>query len=85
MLAAGTANGSPAFAQYKPSVAGSGYDPWALQVLEIEDGGIRHITFFLDTQRLFSLFGMPLRLETSPSAREDVLQAHQRDEAAKLG
>ena len=30
-----TANGSIAFGQYKPSDTGSGYDPWALQVLEI--------------------------------------------------
>src|SRR6185312_2827237 len=34
------ANGSPAFGQYKPSETGSGYDPWALQVVEIENGGI---------------------------------------------
>ena len=29
------ANGSPAFGQYKPSASGGGYEPWALQVLEI--------------------------------------------------
>ncbi|MDP9231279.1 MAG: sigma-70 family RNA polymerase sigma factor, partial [Actinomycetota bacterium] len=33
-----TANGSPAFGQYKPSDSGEGHDPWALQVLEIKDG-----------------------------------------------
>ena len=30
-----SANGSPAFGQYKPSETGGGYDPWALQVIEI--------------------------------------------------
>jgi len=56
------ANGSPAFGQYKPSETGSGFDPWALQVLEIEDGRIVEVTFFLDTERLFPLFGLPPRL-----------------------
>jgi RNA polymerase sigma-70 factor, ECF subfamily len=57
------ANGSPAFGQYKPSETGSGYDPWALQVLELEDGGIAELTFFLGTETLFPLFGLPPRLE----------------------
>ncbi|MGZ8691301.1 MAG: sigma-70 family RNA polymerase sigma factor [Gaiellaceae bacterium] len=57
------ANGSPAFGQYKPSDSGSGYDPWALQVLEISDGRIVEFTFFLDTERVFPLFGLPPRLE----------------------
>jgi RNA polymerase sigma-70 factor (ECF subfamily) len=57
------ANGSPAFGQYKPSESGSGYDPWALQVLQISDGRIVEFTFFLDTERVFPLFGLPLRLE----------------------
>ena len=56
------ANGSPAFGQYKPSESGSGYEPWALQVLEIADGRIVEFTFFLDTDRLFPLFGLPPRL-----------------------
>ena len=58
-----SANGSPAFGQYKPSETGEGYDPWALQVLELENGGIKEFTFFLDTKTLFPLFGLPLRLE----------------------
>jgi RNA polymerase sigma-70 factor, ECF subfamily len=57
------ANGQPAFGQYKPSETGSGYDPWALQVLELEDGRIRQMTFFLEPERLFALFGLPARLE----------------------
>ncbi len=57
-----SANGSPAFGQYKPSEHGDGYDPWALQVLEIERGTIVEFTFFLDTAALFPLFGLPARL-----------------------
>jgi RNA polymerase sigma-70 factor (ECF subfamily) len=57
-----SANGSPAFGQYKPA-EGGGYEPWALQVLEIEDGRIAEFTFFLDTQTLFPLFGLPLTFE----------------------
>jgi RNA polymerase sigma-70 factor (ECF subfamily) len=57
------ANGAPAFAQYKPTADGRGFEPWALQVLEIEDGRIVEFTFVLDTERVFPLFGVPLRLE----------------------
>jgi len=53
------ANGAPAFGQYKPGEDG-GYEPWALQVLEIEDGKVVEFTFFLDTERVFPLFGLPL-------------------------
>jgi len=58
-----SANGSPAFGQYKPSETSSGYDPWALQVLEIADGRIVELTFFLTTDTLFPLFGLPARLD----------------------
>ena len=54
------ANGAPAFGQYKPNEAGDGYEPWALQVLEIENGRVVEFTFFLDTARVFPLFGLPL-------------------------
>jgi RNA polymerase sigma-70 factor (ECF subfamily) len=57
------ANGSPAFGQYKPSESGDGYEPWALQVLEIEDGKIVELSFFLDTETLFPLFGLPLEFD----------------------
>jgi RNA polymerase sigma-70 factor (ECF subfamily) len=57
------ANGAPAFGQYKPSPSGDGYEPWALQVLEVADGRIREFTFFLDTETVFPLFGLPPRLE----------------------
>ncbi|MGH3083587.1 MAG: sigma-70 family RNA polymerase sigma factor [Gaiellaceae bacterium] len=54
-----SANGAPAFGQYKPSESGEGYDPWALQVIETSDGRIGELTFFLDTKTLFPLFGLP--------------------------
>jgi RNA polymerase sigma-70 factor (ECF subfamily) len=57
-----SANGSPAFGQYKPA-EGGGYEPWALQVLEIEDGRIVELSFFLDTDTLFPLFDLPARLD----------------------
>ncbi len=57
------ANGSIAFGQYKPSVSGTGLEPWSLQVVEISDGLISGITFFLDTAGLFPLFGLPPSLD----------------------
>jgi RNA polymerase sigma-70 factor (ECF subfamily) len=56
-----TANGMPAFGQYKPGPAG--LEPWSLQVLEISGGRIAGISFFLDTPSLFPLFELPPRLE----------------------
>jgi RNA polymerase sigma-70 factor, ECF subfamily len=50
-----TANGSPALGQYRP-----GGKPWALHVLDVADGKITAINSFLDTQRLFPLFGLPI-------------------------
>ncbi len=56
------ANGSPAFGQYKPDPEG-GYAPWSLQVLEISDGRIAGLTFFLDTARFLPLFDLPPHLD----------------------
>lgn len=56
-------NGLPGFAQYKPDPEAGGYTPWAVQVLEISDGRITGFHCFLDTQRFFPLFGLPLHLE----------------------
>ncbi len=58
-----TANGAPAFAQYRPVPGGDGYEPWALQVIEIENGKIVEFTFFLDTATIFPRFGLPLELD----------------------
>ena len=55
------ANGSPAFGHYKPGP--NGFEPWSLQVVEVKEGRISGVCFFLDVKRLFPLFGLPARLE----------------------
>jgi RNA polymerase sigma-70 factor (ECF subfamily) len=62
LIPVGAVNGSPAFAQYKPSPEG-GHEAWALQVLEISGGRVGEFSFFLDTDALFPLFGLPQRLD----------------------
>jgi RNA polymerase sigma-70 factor, ECF subfamily len=57
-----SANGSPTFGQYKIDPNG-GHEPWALMVLELRDGKIGELTFFLSTERLFPLFGLPPHLD----------------------
>ena len=60
-----SANGCPAFGQYRRLPSG-GYEPWAIQVLELSEGKIASMSFFLhplDPERLFPSFGLPLRLE----------------------
>jgi RNA polymerase sigma-70 factor (ECF subfamily) len=59
-----TANGLPAFGQYKPDGQG-GYAPWALQVIRMSGDRIAEMTFFLDTANLFPLFGLPLTYDES--------------------
>ena len=62
LVAAPRANGCVAFGQYKPDPAG-GRAPWALKLIEMSAGGrVGRLTFFLDTERLFPLFGLPDRL-----------------------
>ncbi len=56
------ANGSPAFGQYRPSGPHGEHEPWALIVLEIADGRIKGMSSFLDTARIFPLFGLPATL-----------------------
>ena len=63
-LVATSANGCPAFGQYRPDPQG-GWSPWALQVLEVSGGKIAEMAFFLDflnPERLFPQFGLPLHL-----------------------
>ena len=62
LLPTAGANGRVAFGQYKPSPSG-GRDPWALVVLETAPDGIVEFTFFLDTKRLFPLFGLPAHID----------------------
>jgi RNA polymerase sigma-70 factor, ECF subfamily len=64
VIPAGSANGSPAFGQYKPAADGTGLEPWSLQVVELTPTGIGEITFFLDTKKLFPLFGLPLEFNS---------------------
>ena len=57
------ANGTPAFAQYRPR-EGGGHEPWALHVLEVTDGRIAHISSFLDHgDGLFVKLGLPAALD----------------------
>jgi|KBSSwiStaDraftv2_1062776.scaffolds.fasta_scaffold00944_21 RNA polymerase sigma-70 factor (ECF subfamily) len=42
-----------------PEEARDGYVPWSLIVLDIADGKIAAVHHFLDTDRLFPLFGLP--------------------------
>jgi RNA polymerase sigma-70 factor (ECF subfamily) len=56
------ANGQPAFGQYKPSPKG-GWEPWAVQVVEISGDRLSGVTFFLDTKHFFPLFGLPPHLD----------------------
>jgi RNA polymerase sigma-70 factor (ECF subfamily) len=53
-----TANGMPAYGQYRPT-PGGGYHPWGLGVLEISRGKVVGINTFLDVDRLFPAFGLP--------------------------
>ncbi|MGW3321433.1 sigma-70 family RNA polymerase sigma factor [Streptomyces virginiae] len=60
------ASGSPTFGQYRPHPDGTGYLPWALQVVEFSGDRITGITAFRDTERLFPLFGLPDHLDEDP-------------------
>ncbi|MDQ0910125.1 hypothetical protein [Streptomyces canus] len=62
------ANGTPAFAQYRPAEDGNGWTPWGITLLEITDGRISTMTNHMDTKRLFPLWGLPMRL-TADAAR----------------
>ncbi|WP_406454000.1 sigma-70 family RNA polymerase sigma factor [Streptomyces sp. NBC_00876] len=62
-LIATSANGTPAFAHYKPNPDGPGFVPWAVQVIDISDGAITGMHCFLDTPRWFPLFGLPDHLD----------------------
>lgn len=57
-----SANGQPAFAQYRPGEPAGPRKAWGLIVLDIEGSEISGITTFLDTALVFPRFGMPLEL-----------------------
>ncbi len=58
------ANGSPAFAQYKPDPDG-GFAAWSLQVLDVAPDGqqLRGVIFFLDVASYYPMFGLPLHID----------------------
>jgi RNA polymerase sigma-70 factor, ECF subfamily len=62
LVATTTANGWPAFGQYKPAGPDGRRAAWSLQVVEISGGRIGHIHHFLDTS-LLARFGLPPYLE----------------------
>ncbi len=55
------ANGTRAWGQYRPSPDG-GHEAWALQVVETSGDRIVGLNAFLDTDTLFPLFDLPLKL-----------------------
>ena len=61
-LAPISANGMPGFAQWRANPDG-GHDAWSIHLLEISDGCITGIDFFVDPN-LFALFGLPTRLDS---------------------
>ncbi|WP_227998241.1 sigma-70 family RNA polymerase sigma factor [Nocardia australiensis] len=56
------ANGLPAFGHYKPSDVPGVWVPWSITVLELANEAISGLNFFLDTNKLFPLFGLPTEL-----------------------
>jgi len=62
LVPVGLVNGMPAWGQFKPDPNG-GYEPWSVIVPEVSGGRIVELTFFLDTSRLFPLFGLPDHLD----------------------
>jgi RNA polymerase sigma-70 factor, ECF subfamily len=56
------ANGVLAWGQYKPDPEQGGLAAWGLQVHEVAGGKISRMTYFLDSERLFPLFGLPERI-----------------------
>jgi RNA polymerase sigma-70 factor (ECF subfamily) len=56
------ANGTPAFGQFRNSGPGKGFHAWGLVLLEVAGDRVTGINTFLDTERLFPRFGLPLRL-----------------------
>jgi RNA polymerase sigma-70 factor, ECF subfamily len=53
------ANASPALGQYRPDGPGGRHEPFSLHVLELTGDRITGLNYFLDTDRLFPLFGLP--------------------------
>lgn len=57
------ANGAPAFGQFRRNPEG-GYKAWSLIVLDVNGEKLSGMTHFLDVDRLFPRFGLPLTLDS---------------------
>ena len=57
------ASAAPAFAQYHPTETEGVYQAWALIVLDVEGESITGWNSFLDTGKIFPLFGQPLTMK----------------------
>lgn len=67
-----SANGLPAFGQYRPGAPGEPHRPWSLVVLELDGERITAMNHFLDTATLFPRFGLPPELPApAPVGRAD--------------
>jgi RNA polymerase sigma-70 factor (ECF subfamily) len=62
LISVESANGTFAYGQYKPDPEG-GLQPWSLQIIDVSGDKIGGIVFFLDTEHLFPLFGLPDHLD----------------------
>ena len=56
------ANGMAAYAHYKPSPDGGPHRAWALMMLDVDGDKVTEQISFLDVQRWFPRFGLPLEL-----------------------
>ena len=57
------ASAAPSFAQYHATETPGKYQAWAIVVLELEGDRISHWNSFLDTEKLFPLFGLALTID----------------------
>ena len=67
-MVATSANGQPAFGLYMRTEDGD-FEPFHLQVLDIEGDRVRHVAAFFDTN-LFRRFGLPDRLPADHAPRD---------------
>jgi RNA polymerase sigma-70 factor (ECF subfamily) len=54
--------GERVFGQYRRRVEGDGYDAWAVLMVRTDGDEILNVTSFLDVDKLFPMFNLPLRL-----------------------
>ena len=61
-------NGMPGFAQYRAGEDGA-FHAWGVQLMDVSDGRIAAINCFLDVERMFPMFGVPLSLPAGARVR----------------